>query len=91
MSDWMGGACCDRGSLLPRFGDGAEALCREFFWVAVWATVAGGCSGTFTGVVFAEISARVQDHQRGRAVSWVMSGQSLTWWSAYRSPPGSAR
>ena len=28
---------------------------------------AGGCAGTFTGVVFAEVSARVEDHQRGRA------------------------
>ncbi len=56
----------------------AQAYAGTFFWVAVWATVAGGCSGTFTGVVFAEISARVLDHQRGRAMSWVMSGQSLT-------------
>ena len=39
---------------------------------------AGGCAGTFTGVVFAEVSARVEDHQRGRALGWVMSGQSLT-------------
>lgn len=56
----------------------AQAQAGNFFWVAVWATAAGGCSGTFTGVVFAEISAHVADGQRGRALSWVMSGQSLT-------------
>jgi DHA1 family inner membrane transport protein len=56
----------------------AQAHADTFFWVAVWVTVAGGCSGTFMGVVFAEVSARVPDQQRGRALSWVMSGQSLT-------------
>jgi DHA1 family inner membrane transport protein len=56
----------------------AQAYAGTFFWVALWVTVAGGCSGTFMGVVFAEVSARVPDHQRGRAMGWVMSGQSLT-------------
>jgi DHA1 family inner membrane transport protein len=32
----------------------------------------------FSGVIFAEISARVADGQQGRALGWVMSGQSLT-------------
>jgi MFS transporter, DHA1 family, inner membrane transport protein len=56
----------------------AQALAGNFLWVAVWATLAGGCAGTFTGVVFAEVSARVEDGQRGRALGWVMTGQSLT-------------
>jgi DHA1 family inner membrane transport protein len=47
----------------------AQAYAYTFFWVAVWVTVAGGCSGTFMGVVFAEVSARVPDQQRGRAMS----------------------
>ncbi len=55
-----------------------QALAGNFFWVAVWATLGGGCAGTFTGVVFAEVSARVEDRQRGRALGWVMTGQSLT-------------
>ncbi len=38
----------------------------------------GGCAGAFTGVVFAEVSSHVHDSQRGRALGWVMSGQSLT-------------
>jgi len=55
-----------------------QAMAGNFLWVSVWATVAGGCAGTFTGVVFAEVSARVEDRQRGRALGWVMTGQSLT-------------
>ncbi len=49
------------------------------FWgVAFWATVAGAFAGAFTGVVMAEASARTVDRQRGRALGWVMAGQSLT-------------
>ncbi len=55
-----------------------QALAGSFFWVAVWATVGGACCGAFTGVVYAEVSGRVPDGQRGRALGWVMSGQSLT-------------
>lgn len=56
----------------------AQALAGSFFWVGVWATAAGACCGAFTGVVMAEVSGRVVDGQRGRALGWVMSGQSLT-------------
>jgi len=56
----------------------AQAAAGSFFWVAVWAAAGGGCAGAFTGVVFAEVSSRVHDSQRGRALGWVMSGQSLT-------------
>jgi DHA1 family inner membrane transport protein len=56
----------------------AQAFATDFFGVAVWASVAGGCAGMFTGVVYAEVSGRVDDGQRGRALGWVMSGQSLT-------------
>jgi DHA1 family inner membrane transport protein len=55
-----------------------QAFAGDFFWVAAWATLGGACCGTFTGVVFAEVSARVEDYQRGRALGWVMTGQSLT-------------
>ncbi len=56
----------------------AQAAAGSFFWVAVWAAAGGGCAGAFTGVGFAEVSSRVHDSQRGRALGWVMSGQSLT-------------
>ncbi|WP_395711814.1 MFS transporter [Reyranella sp.] len=56
----------------------AQALAGSFFWVAVWSAVGGACAGAFTGTIFAEVSAHVPDKQRGRALGWVMSGQSLT-------------
>ncbi len=54
-----------------------QAYAASFTGVAAWATAAGGCCGLYTGVIFAEVSARVADVQRGRALGWVMSGQSL--------------
>jgi MFS transporter, DHA1 family, inner membrane transport protein len=56
----------------------AQAAAGSFLWVAAWATIGGACCGAFTGVVYAEVSGRVADRQRGRALGWVMSGQSLT-------------
>jgi len=55
-----------------------QALADSFLWVAVWATVGGGFCGAFTAAAYAELSGRVPDAQRGRALGWVMSGQSLT-------------
>ncbi len=54
------------------------ALSGGFWSVAFWATVAGAFAGSFTGVLMAEASARTVDRQRGRALGWVMAGQSLT-------------
>lgn len=51
---------------------------QTYFTVAAWATAAGGCSGAFTGVIMAEASARTVDRQRGRALGWIMAGQSMT-------------
>lgn len=49
-----------------------------YLGVAIAVTLAGGCSGAFTGVIMAEASARTVDRQRGRALGWVMFGQSLS-------------
>jgi len=46
--------------------------------VAAWAGLGGACCGLFTGPVFAEVSRRVGPGQQGRALGWVMAGQSLT-------------
>jgi DHA1 family inner membrane transport protein len=54
------------------------ATAPTFLLVVLWSVAAGGCSGMFTGVIFAEISSRVAEGQQGRALGWVMSGQSLT-------------
>jgi DHA1 family inner membrane transport protein len=50
----------------------------SFLSVAVWGTIAGGFCGLFSGTVFTEVSSRVLPTQQGRALGWVMSGQSLT-------------
>jgi MFS transporter, DHA1 family, inner membrane transport protein len=54
------------------------AMAGGFLAMAAWATLAGACCGLFSGVVFTEVSSRVSAHQQGRALGWVMSGQSLT-------------
>jgi len=87
VSSLVAGAGSDRWGRRPFLigGPVALALCmvgaavsQTFFAVAVWATLAGACAGAFTGVLMAEASARVVDRQRGRALGWVMAGQSLT-------------
>jgi len=50
----------------------------SFAAVALWATLGGACCGMFTGPIFTEVSHRVASNQQGRALGWVMSGQSLT-------------
>ena len=54
------------------------ASAGTFTEAVLWSIASGGCSGMFTGVIFAEVSARVAPSQQGRALGWVMSGQSLT-------------
>jgi MFS family permease len=71
-------ACAADRRLLASRCHGGQASPAPSSGSRVWATVGGACCGTFTGVVFAEVSARVEDSQRGRALGWVMTGQSLT-------------
>ncbi len=66
------------GPLALAVASSGVATAETFLGVAAWATLGGGCSGMFTGVVFTEVSARVSGGQQGRALGWVMSGQSLT-------------
>jgi DHA1 family inner membrane transport protein len=66
------------GPVALTFALSGIATAPSFLLVVLWSVAAGGCSGMFTGVIFAEISSRVADHQQGRALGWVMSGQSLT-------------
>ncbi|MSP00809.1 MAG: MFS transporter [Acetobacteraceae bacterium] len=83
----LAGAGSDRWGRRPFLVLGPFALCGtlvgiatapNFLMVTLWSVAAGGCSGMFTGVIFAETSARVAEGQQGRALGWVMSGQSLT-------------
>jgi DHA1 family inner membrane transport protein len=57
---------------------GGVATAETFLAVAGWAVLGGACCGMFTGPVFTEVSRRVGATQQGRALGWVMSGQSLT-------------
>lgn len=82
----IAGAWSDRWGRRPFLigGPVALAVCVAgvaaspgFVGVMLWATAAGGCAGAYTGIVMAEASARTVDRQRGRALGWIMSGQSL--------------
>lgn len=53
------------------------ARSASFAEVMLWATLAGGSAGSYSGIVVTEIAARTADRQRGRALGWAMSGQSL--------------
>lgn len=53
------------------------SMAESYLGVALAATAAGAFAGGFTGVIMTEASARTVDRQRGRALGWVMSGQSL--------------
>jgi len=65
------------GPLALAFALVGVATGGSFAAVAAWSTVAGGCSGLFMGVMFAEVSARAPEALRGRALGWLMSAQSL--------------
>jgi predicted MFS family arabinose efflux permease len=55
-----------------------QAAAESFTTLAVWTTLGGAFCGAFMGVLMAEVASHVEDRQRGRALGWVMSGQSLT-------------
>lgn len=66
------------GPLALTAASAGAAQADSFVSVAAWVTLAGGSCGLFSGVIFAEVAARVSTSQQGRALGWVMSGQSLT-------------
>ncbi len=83
----VAGAASDRWGRQPFLIGGPIALAGvlvcvatapSYLAVAIWATLGGCCGGTITSVLFAEVSACVENRQRGRALGWVMAGQSLT-------------
>jgi predicted MFS family arabinose efflux permease len=82
----LAGAGSDRWGRRPFLIGGPLALAASmagvaasdtYLGVAIWATAAGACGGAFTGVIMTEASARTIDRQRGRALGWIMAGQSL--------------
>jgi DHA1 family inner membrane transport protein len=80
------GAASDRFGRLPLLmlahallvaGLAGLALSGGFAGVAAWTAVAGAGGGCHMGVIFAAMSDRVADRQRGRAMGWIITGQSL--------------
>jgi predicted MFS family arabinose efflux permease len=83
----MAGAASDRWGRRPFLIGGPIGLALSLAGVAaapdylamvLAVSLAGAFAGGYTGVVMTEASARTVDRQRGRALGWVMSGQSLS-------------
>ncbi|MCC6626462.1 MAG: MFS transporter [Chloroflexi bacterium] len=53
------------------------ALAPTYLAAAAWSLVSGVSGGTYMGAVFATVADHVPAERRGRALGWVMSGQSL--------------
>lgn len=82
----IAGPLSDRWGRRPFLLLGPVALCGSlagiataptFAMVALWAIATGFCAGMFSGVIYAEASARVGEGQQGSALGWITSGQSL--------------
>jgi predicted MFS family arabinose efflux permease len=54
------------------------ALAPNYTAALVWQLLSGVCGGAFMGTVFAAVSDHVPAGTRGRALSWVITGQSLS-------------
>ena len=53
------------------------ALSAEYWQAVVSVAVGGAACGAYMGTVFGEVADRVADSMRGRAMGWVIGGQSL--------------
>lgn len=80
------GAASDRLGRLPMLllahgllvgGLAGISLSGGYWTVAFWTLVAGAGGGAHMGVIFAAVSDRVGEGQRGRALGGIMTGQSL--------------
>ena len=54
------------------------ATVTEYWFLVACVLFSGFACGSFTATSMAEVSLRTENNQRGRALGWVMSGQSLT-------------
>ncbi len=53
------------------------AFAGSYAWVAVWVIAGGFAAGSYTAAVITEVTSRVANLQRGRALGWTLSGQSM--------------
>jgi len=66
------------GVLVLAAARGGLALAGSYGTAAAWQFAAGLGGGAFMGTVFATVSDRVPAAARGRALGWVLTGQSLS-------------
>jgi predicted MFS family arabinose efflux permease len=65
------------GCLLLVVSGFGVAVAQTYAAVAIWRVIGGVGGGAFMGTVFATVSDHVPGAQRGRALGWVVTGQSL--------------
>lgn len=65
------------GAVGLALGTVGVAASASFAGVAFSATAAGAAAGCLSTAMVTEVSSRVEDRQRGRALGWVLSGQSM--------------
>lgn len=53
------------------------ALAGSYGWVAFWVTMGGFAAGSYTAAVITEVTSRVDNTHRGRALGFALSGQSI--------------
>ena len=56
----------------------ATSITQQYGSLVICIALAGIFCGSFSAISMTEVSLRAHDQQRGRALGWVMSGQSLT-------------
>jgi predicted MFS family arabinose efflux permease len=83
----IAGAASDRFGRRPILVGAVLAMGGSMFGFATsasyplaigWMIAAGLCGGSYTGTVYAAVSDHVPSQQRGRALGWVITGQSLS-------------
>jgi DHA1 family inner membrane transport protein len=55
----------------------AMALSDSYFTIAIWNVIGAAGGGAYMGVVFAAVADRVPPAERGRALGWIINGQSF--------------
>ena len=78
-SDWVGRQPILIGAVLMMgIAQTGFAHAESYPVAAAWQILTGACGGAFMGTVFAAVSDHVASGARGRALGWVITGQSLS-------------
>ena len=78
-SDWVGRQPILVGAVLTMgIAQTGFAHAESYSMAITWQILTGACGGAFMGTVFAKVSDHVASNARGRALGWVITGQSLS-------------